>query len=647
MPKRESPEPRPAGLRPGQRRLAPSSPDVIRRIISGREPADVSRYVMQARDNVVYVAGSGVIDLRQFSFGVGRHLVDEPQLPDHNIYITLDEYLVQSNRRQLGFSASSKEIAQLLLGQYSKIELLMALVALNRIRKKPDELAFLEKIYVQQLPQHAAAVYRGIMSQGEPSRFFLARQLILLALREVLLYDGPITDRPLRDAASTAVMLTHAIGSDLQYTGGGTKLWEGMSSGDLMGIVQNGSFHSADDPLALLDRHWRIWFEVGASGAKQELRSSFDELAREAIGMDARLALAIGLALRTNAETWKSGTPLIVQSRFLTDVDEEDMNAFLTYTSTTLEALSADFVGTSGPWSFLPLERSPILRLGDQLLVLDESYLLSRITDGLYYAVADIEGPPSGSARRRAWSRAYSEVVEVALERRIETLAPTIPVLGDGSMKTYFSEEDIRAAYVPKGKRGQGHKVCDAAVWVPSQAWLLFEVVNGELKLPTRQGGDMDEFARDTDRLVIDKLRQLDATAADIALNESKLSQLPLTADPIQPILIQGGHFPIHPVTIAYIEFRMKQESVLSHRARVHPLAILHWDELEVLEAIVERGESVMGLLSDWQKSSRRAMPLKNWITVSRSDIERPRRLRDGHRLREILDAAASRRADH
>src|SRR5437899_2062086 len=41
----------------------------LRRMISGREPAEYSKYVMQARTNVAYVGGTGVIDLKQFGFG--------------------------------------------------------------------------------------------------------------------------------------------------------------------------------------------------------------------------------------------------------------------------------------------------------------------------------------------------------------------------------------------------------------------------------------------------------------------------------------------------------------------------------------------------------------------------------------------------
>src|SRR6185295_16784968 len=104
MPRRSRPDPHDKHQVPVPRvALAPMSDAEMRRAISGREPRDLTRYVMQARTNVAYVAGTGVIDLKQFQLGIGRHLVDEPRLPDHNTYITLDEYLVTTNRRQLGF----------------------------------------------------------------------------------------------------------------------------------------------------------------------------------------------------------------------------------------------------------------------------------------------------------------------------------------------------------------------------------------------------------------------------------------------------------------------------------------------------------------------------------------------------------------
>ena len=104
MPNRKSFDPKSMS----QRRIhiprpAPVNEAAVKRVISGQEPRDLARYLMQARTNVAYIRGTGVVDLTQFGLGFGRHLVDEPQLPDHNTYITLDEYLVEANRRQLGF----------------------------------------------------------------------------------------------------------------------------------------------------------------------------------------------------------------------------------------------------------------------------------------------------------------------------------------------------------------------------------------------------------------------------------------------------------------------------------------------------------------------------------------------------------------
>lgn len=623
-------------------RGTPIDPEVLKRLISGREPAGLDGYIMQVRTNVAYSGGTGLIDLGQFRLGIGRQLVDEVEIPDHNTYITLDEYFVDPYRRQMGFSPTSREIANNLLAQHPRTELFIALVGLNRVRKLPDALAQLEAGYLKKLPSGAADVYKGQMSDPDRPRFFLARQLILLAIREALTYAGPTLVTPTLDPIATAVMLTHALGSDQQYTGGGSQLWPGMSSGDLMGIVQNAAFHAADDIMSLLDRHWRVWIELGENAAKELPRAPFRQMAREAIGLDLRTALMLGLALKTRTEAWRPPAPLVVDAEFVTDADPLDLEAFLQFITTSAEALTNDLASTTGPWEFLPLERSPVLRVEDKLLVIDETYLFKRVTDGIFLAVADMEGPPTGSKPRRAWSKAYSEVVEVALENQIQNLAPNIPVLGDSQLQTYFSEEQIRDAYVPKAKAGKGHKVSDAAIWLSADLWLLFEIVNGELKVPSRQGGDMDEFAKDTDRLVIGKLAQLDATTKDLILDDSKLTGLPRsTIAKIQPILVQGGHFPVHPVTKAYVDFRMDNENLLLHHGRVLPLAILHWEELEILEAAVEQGHAIPSLLQGWRASTRKGMPLKNWISVAYPRLERPQRMRDGSRLREILEAAA------
>ena len=391
-------------------RGTPIDPEVLKRLISGREPAGLDRYIMQVRTNVAYSGGSGLIDLGQFRFGIGRQLVDEVEIPDHNTYITLDEYLVDTYRRQMGFSPTSREIANNLLAQHPRTELFIALIGLNRVRKLPDALAQLEAGYLTKLPPGAADVYRGLMSDTNQPRFFLARQLILLAIREALTYTGPTLVTPTLDPIATAVMLTHALGTDLQYTGGGISLWEGMTSGDLMGIVQNAAFHAADDVMSLLDRHWRVWIELGESAAKEMPRAPFQRMAREAIGLDLRTALMLGLALKTRTEAWRPPSPLVVDAEFVTDADPLDLEAFLQFTTTSAEALTNDLASTTGAWEFLPLERSPVLRVEDKLLVIDETYLLKRVTDGIFLAVADMEGPPSGSKPRRAWSKAYSEV---------------------------------------------------------------------------------------------------------------------------------------------------------------------------------------------------------------------------------------------
>src|SRR5438034_4263363 len=112
----------------------------LRRLISGKEPAEFSNYIMQARNNVAYVGGSGVIDLKQFGFGVGRHLLRDIEMPDHNVYLTLDDYMRESFKLELGITATSAEISEFLIGQHSVRAMLVALAQLNRLRLIADQL---------------------------------------------------------------------------------------------------------------------------------------------------------------------------------------------------------------------------------------------------------------------------------------------------------------------------------------------------------------------------------------------------------------------------------------------------------------------------------------------------------------------------
>ena len=93
----------------------------------------------------------------------------------------------------------------------------------------------------------------------------------------------------------------------------------------------------------------------------------------------------------------------------------------------------------------LPLQTRPLLRIGDEVVVLDEPFLLEAVTAGLYWRVSEYVREINPKAWE-PWSLAYGEMVEAFAEELIRAIAP---ILVDGS-SAFFTEENIKAAFATK-----------------------------------------------------------------------------------------------------------------------------------------------------------------------------------------------------
>jgi hypothetical protein len=249
----------------------------------------------------------------------------------------------------------------------------------------------------------------------------------------------------------------------------------------------------------------------------------------------------------------------------------------------------------------LPIQERPLLRHGDDIVVLDEQYLIERVTRGLYWLVHDYEKATYGETARNRWTQSYSEMIETRVEDQLHEMAPQLI----GGQRAAFTEEDLQAAF-------PGRAVDVGADFGGDV--ILTEVVAGTVKLATREQADVGSFREDARRIVLDKTRQLYATAANLLRDPQPVnSPLPVPAHRIFPIVVCGGQFPVNPLTIRFISEQLAAAG--TPPGPIEPLVLLDLEELEGCQALHQRrGITLPELIEAWRSSPYSGVAFRNYL---------------------------------
>jgi hypothetical protein len=588
-----------------------STPERIReleRFFRSSEPTGVKPYIFVPQKDLPYATGTGVplVGLiRSPNSSGGGVVLPAPDsaraLPYIKSYITLDEYL-GPGLKERGYDYDADELIPLLLKQHSRTDLLLQLAFLNDIADRPRLQNQLLAEFKLRMPRSWVSAFDSAMSRDGSARVFLARQPILRAMREAAINgsDVPSPSWP-QVPVDTAVMLVHAVAGRLSASvkEQGDELWPTVSSGIAMEVIQNYLFHHTEDIWARLVRHDRLWQHYGENlkRYKSKLRANPSDLFREATGIDRRDFIAFGFSLWTRSNNWNPGPHDPASDLRMAPAT---IRACLDLLAGDLSQLSGDLSKHSSDWAMLPFETRPVLELPDgRVVILDQTLLLDRITNGLYWIVFDSESN-RGKKEAELWSAAYSEMIEAYALDRVRAIAPTVP-----QGKTFYSEDEIGAAYAKRR--------CDAIVDFGDFA--LFEVQKGQVSLGTRQGASIDAFIKDTDQMVIQKAAQIDETAAALLDDERPLTGIALRPKPIfQPFIVLGATYPVNPITTEYIAQQIKAHGLLSD-PRGRDLALIDLGELDMLEGMWERDKaSPIEVVRNWKSSAGWRFSLRNYL---------------------------------
>jgi hypothetical protein len=522
------------------------------------------------------------------------------------VYLTASEYLApyESARRR---EFDREAWISVLLDRYPAEEYLCWLAALNHVATDDELTIECQARFLSRLADGSAAAVRRAMDDrvGGPRRWFLARQVVLRAMRLILVpperVSGACPDPALAvvlegiDPETAAVVLVHLAGDLLQDEAGAGQAgpW-GASTPVAMEMIANNIFNDRDDDGDLIARYRMLWLDHGGRLTRHTPRLPPADLLREAagLGLDDMTALACHYWAPVKAS--RHGNPVRIAAAGPAGVaiSPDQVRAFLDAFSSSPVELAAALRQCPLPWQMGPIQARPLLRLGDDVVVLDERYLIERVTRGLYWLVHDHEKQTYGENARRAWTQVWGEMIETRVEDQLRQMAPSLV----GGRRAFFAEEDLRAAF-------PGSKSCDAGIDFGGDV-VLAEVMSGTVKTQTRELAQASAFREDAEKLVLDKAPQLYATAANLLrVPQPAASPLPAPPDRIFPVVIVGGQFPVNPLTVRYLA---EQVAAKGHQpdGKIQPLLVLDLEELEGCQALSQHmALTLPQLLDAWQNS--------------------------------------------
>ena len=587
--------------------------DRLARMLTENEPEELRSSYLALPAHGAHIAGSaarriGANEYRELA-NSGLAIPADASLAapiDYvSVYVTVNQYVDYDPNGGLD------DLISVLGRNQTRETLLLNLALLNTIAADSNKLAEFESAFCELLAPPLGTRLKNLLYRGAEAgkHRLLARQPILAAIRYVLRNDiGGRDETGDVGTLIAAAMFSQAVAVNLAAERDSSEQIVGISVPMFFELMRSSLLYQADDMWSSIDRVVRLWRTFGDRIATFPLRMSPADLLRQISGLEIEELLGLAFLLYAHATQWEPGARPVVDSDMNSDMDPEKLQAFRALVASDAEGLRSAFAArTSSTFDFLPIQERPVLLTDAGLLVLDLGYLWDRVTSGLYWIVHDHEKQRSERDRQR-WSQAYAESVELMVEAQLQQMAP--PVLGPGPGSTFYTEEDLERAY------GETRR-CDAVIDFGADI-LVVEVVSGQLHVRTRIEGDLSQFKKDTERLILDKCEQLDAACRAILGDPAALlGYQSATAIRLVPVVLVGGGYPINPFTMAYIRDSLDAEEWLSD-ARVAELCIIDVSELEILEGLAQLGETPNGVLRAWKASGIANVSLRNFVLRTR-----------------------------
>ena len=502
------------------------------------------------------------------------------------IYITIGDYIPDG---QLASPEGLNRLVDELLSVGSLEQRARTLVLLNHVNGRPGGAAELTVQYLESIrPDLAERLRNTLERQDGINRFLLARQGILAALRRTLLQPEPDDGKDDVDYLWESILLVHAVSTLLYEHQSPTdpgRSYAGLAGPVTMEIIRNELFYARRlEGFSSLSRLFLLWTRYGRRITKTSLRAEPTSLLLEATGLEIEDWLVCSLAVQSRMVTGDILWSII-------DSHSPAMrDAFLDQVRLDPASARSKLRDNRGEWDFLVFQRYPLIEIAGDVLVVDDRYLLERMAEGPYWNVSEHEKSISEGAWLR-WTQSYGEMVESYVLDVANRMVP--PVL-DGGRSVYYEDELLQA---------YPGKVCDLLIDY-GDVWWCLEIVSSQVTTDTRIDGKMRSFDKDTEKIVLKKVRQLDTIIRRLLRDETAITgRQAVVGRRVVPTIVNLGTYPVNPVAGRHIDELLKETDLLQD-SQIEPLCVIDIGEIELLEGLfTNKGHNPVEVLREWKQS--------------------------------------------
>jgi hypothetical protein len=464
-------------------------------------------------------------------------------------------------------------------------------------------------------------------------RRLLPPQLLLVALKEALRDCPDGTSRGDLSDLDLVLQAVWSIGDELGTVRDADEpRWGGLPASLAAEMMANQYFNVAARPLPLIARTQSMWRDGWATSVDPALvlraAGTPAELFMEATGceLDEFLGVATHLWVQAQQHRYLRFPPDFFTRLGVTPAAVERFLAATSIALADLQQYAAGQDAVRHPWDFNLLRERPLVQMPDGMVqVVRLGFVLERAFGQVpefdvrqHLRQADGGGDRTvKGGREEAFRSALNTQFEACVGQSLRRIFPAT-----GHFERVYTEHDMWRAWRTKKSKP---KVSDWTVDC-GDVWLCLDATNRRL-IQNVVGGLATEKELDDELNAVlagRKAAQMASTIRHLTSGLPQLARRNLPADTtfIPLIIIPDDGLPWNPAVHNRVQEMVAAAGTLKS-ARATPLGVITFQDLGLLERMVEQGRDAGGLLKSW-RSQRPEMALQHFLEEQGFTLRRP-----------------------